>query len=326
MTFATGGRFSNYPQGFAYGISVRGIPLLQCQPGQVYWLNNSTVLNPGQKPGSDGNSGTFLAPFATLNYAASRCVAGRGDIIMVGTGHAESITSATALTIANSGTAVIGLGAGDLRPTFTLTTATTATINIKAADVSFQNCVFLGGFLNIAALFTLTAANNFAVDNCEIRDSSSTLTILNVIATDATANHADGLALTRNLIISKSAAGAVTLLAPGANQDRWRIEDNTYIAATTAANAVMVLGAHVMTAFRVINNNWYLTNATGTATGYLITTSASTDTGIVQGNIDRALPSTPLLCTTGSGLSFGFGNYHSDAADTQGYLVPAADS
>ncbi len=146
---------SNYPQGFANGISVRGVPLLQAQPGQVFWLNNSPVLNPQQRQGSDNNRGTFLDPFATLSYAVSSCVGGRGDIIICGSGHIETISSATAMALHVSGVAVIGVGSGTNRPQFTWDTGASSTVTVTANDLSFQNCQFIANFANITSAFTL---------------------------------------------------------------------------------------------------------------------------------------------------------------------------
>jgi len=149
------GSSTNFPQGFANGLSVRGMPLLQMQPGQVFFVNNSPVLNPNQRAGSDGNKGTFLQPFATLKYALDNfCVQGRGDIVFVGSGHKETISDATTLAMSCAGAAVIGLGAGSSRPQFTLDTANTANIPIRASDMSIQNCLFLHNFADIASVFT----------------------------------------------------------------------------------------------------------------------------------------------------------------------------
>src|ERR1035437_4332641 len=143
--------FTNYPNGFANGLSVRGMPLTQMQPGQVFFVGNSSVLNPQQRAGSDGNRGTFLDPFATLNYAVNTmCVEGRGDIVFVMPGHSETfIDGSTILQCANA--AIIGLGSGNQRPTFNFTTAITATINIAGSGVSIQNCLFIGNFLSITS-------------------------------------------------------------------------------------------------------------------------------------------------------------------------------
>lgn len=154
------GSFTNFPQGFANGISVRGMPLTQMQPGQVFFVSNSPVLSPNEKAGSDGNRGTFLDPFATLNYAVNTaCVSGRGDIVFVMPGHRETISSATILTLNCAGVAVIGLGGGNMRPTFTFATATTANIPVRSSGVSIQNCLFLNNFADIASNFTAISAS-----------------------------------------------------------------------------------------------------------------------------------------------------------------------
>jgi hypothetical protein len=159
------GTLTNFPQGFAYGLSVRGMPLLQMNAGNVYWVDNSTTLLVGQKAGSDGNRGTFLDPFATLLFALSQCQQGRGDIIFVGPGHRETIADAVTLAMNCNGVAIVGLGTGALRPTLTFTTATTANIPIRSANMSIQNFLFLNNFADIASNFT------------GIRASSATSTI-----------------------------------------------------------------------------------------------------------------------------------------------------
>lgn len=158
------GSITNFPQGFANGINVRGIPLLQAQPGFVWFLGNGPALRRDQHAGSDSNRGTFNDPFGTLNYAVNTAaVGGRGDIICVLPGHAETISSATIALLQASGVAIVGLGAGSLRPTFTFTTATTATIPVVGANISIQNCLFVGNFLSIASVFTETDSSFTAV-------------------------------------------------------------------------------------------------------------------------------------------------------------------
>lgn len=149
---------SNFPRGFAEGVTIRGVPLIQTNPGQVYWVYNGTALMTGQIGGSDGNKGTFDQPFSTLDYAVSRCVANRGDIIFVKPGHAETIATATALAIDVAGVAVIGLGRGSNRPTFNLT-ATTSTIAMSANNCVFWNCLVTGGVDAIVAVYTISGAD-----------------------------------------------------------------------------------------------------------------------------------------------------------------------
>ncbi len=154
------GSSTNFPQGFAYGLSVRGMPLTQMQPGQVFFVGNGPVLNPNQKAASDGNRGTFLDPFATLNYAVNTAtLSGRGDIVFILPGHRETIADATTFAFNSGAVAVIGLGAGNVRPTFTFTTATTANIPVRSSGCSIQNCIFINNFLDIASTFTGISAS-----------------------------------------------------------------------------------------------------------------------------------------------------------------------
>lgn len=157
---------TNFPKGFAAGINVRGLPLLQTQPGNVFWLYNGAQSGGGPSSqaqrcsaGSDGNPGTFQRPLATLTQALALCQQGNGDTIVIKPGHAETISSATALTLGVAGVAIVGLGAGSRRPTFTLDTATTSTINVNAADMSIQNCIFQANFAAIASFFTGVTAS-----------------------------------------------------------------------------------------------------------------------------------------------------------------------
>ena len=127
---------SNFPNGFANGVSVSGVPILNTYGGKVFWVSSTG--------GSDGNAGTHVRPFATLNKAVSMCTASKGDIIMLMPGHAENVTAATSQVIDKAGVQVIGLGSGDLRPTFTYTAAS-GSFEIDAANVMIQNVKFLAG-------------------------------------------------------------------------------------------------------------------------------------------------------------------------------------
>jgi len=151
---------SNYPAGFANGVTVRGLPLLNAYPGQVFWVHSGT--------GSDGNKGTFDRPFSTIDYAIGRCTASRGDIIMVKAGHTETVSAAGGLALDVAGVAIIGTGTGGLRPTINFT-ATASTFTISAANCSIYNLLLTGGIDAVVSPVVVSAAD-VAILNCEYRD------------------------------------------------------------------------------------------------------------------------------------------------------------
>jgi hypothetical protein len=264
--------------------------------------------------------------FTTIALANAACVSGRGDVILVAPGHTESISSATALTMSNAGVTVLGMGFGSSRGTITLDTANTATINVSAANVVFKNLIFVANFLAIASCFTLTTAKDFQLLNCEFRDTSAILDFLFIVTTAATSNAADGLTIDTCIVNSLTAAGVQGLVSFLGTNDRCRISNNWYTSVSTNTAAIIPIAAgKILTTFRLVNNHFNIANAAGTATGYIITTNGSTNTGWIDGNIDFALPTTPLFCTLTSGFVYG-SNLHADAADKSGYLLPAADS
>ena len=172
---------SNYSGGFTDGVLVRGIPLTLSHPGKVFWVSNSTVMLPGQKSGSNGNDGTFNAPFATLDYAIGKCTASRGDIIMIKPGHAENVTAAAGIVVDVAGVAIVGLGTGSLRPRFTFTTADTADIDITAANCSFVNLEFRANFLDVAAGLDISGVAGLSFQDCYFTEAASNLNYIDVI-------------------------------------------------------------------------------------------------------------------------------------------------
>ena len=165
------------------GVSVNGAPLLPGGGSVPLGTNYFFVCNATGANGSDGNAGTMDAPFATLDFAVGQCAANLGYVIVVMQGHAETLTSNTALLLDVAGITIVGLGTGADRPTFTLSTANTCRIPVSAANIKIQNCIFIGNFLSIATCFLLTTAPGFWVDSCAFRDTSAILGFLSIITT-----------------------------------------------------------------------------------------------------------------------------------------------
>jgi hypothetical protein len=206
---------SNYPNGFAQGVTVRGLPLLNSYPGAVYWVSSTT--------GSNGNKGTFDRPFATIDYAIGRCTASKGDIIMVKPGHTETISGAAGIAMDVIGVAVIGMGTGTLRPTINFT-ATTSTLTMSAASCTLYNVLLTGG-IDAVVSPVVVSASDCAIINCEYRDVTGQCT--------------DGILTT---------AGADRLLIDGLRYD------GAVAAGTNAAIAIVGGDGIVIRNFRIDGN------------------------------------------------------------------------
>ncbi|CAB4120961.1 hypothetical protein UFOVP1_55 [uncultured Caudovirales phage] len=329
---------SNYPAGFSQGLTVRGLPIQMAQPGKVWWLNNSSVLAPFGVAGDDNGPGTYQQPFLSLNGAITKIVGGagsdassgssRGDILMVMPGHAETISTSTAVTMNCPGLMVCGLGTGTLRPTFTFGTATTATINVSAADCSFINCLFIANYASVAACFTLTAAKNFLVDHCEFRDTTAILNFVNIVKTDTTSDDADGLDMENNVYAGLSAATNTCMVNMLGTNARVVIKNN-YIhhAAVTQGGMMIVATGKSITDAVISGNQCVFVGATTATQAVMISVvSSTTCTGIVALNQVYSLcDTTPALVTSGTGLRF-FGNLYVATADASGFLLPAVGS
>jgi hypothetical protein len=187
---------NNYPNGVGANLTIREIPIHVAFPGRVFWVYNGTALQASQRGGSNGNKGTLPVALLDRRLRSDPDHRRRGDIIMVKPGHTETISDATSFAMSTSGVAIVGLGTGSLRPTFTLDTANTATIPVSAANCAVKNCIFTANFLSIAACFTVDSAKNFAVEDCYFVDTSSVLNFLNIVKTTGGANTADGLTFT----------------------------------------------------------------------------------------------------------------------------------
>jgi hypothetical protein len=318
---------SHFPNGFMAGITVRGVPITQAHPGKVFWVSNAATLLQGQRGGSDGNRGDFNSPFGTLNYAITQCTAARGDVIFIKPGHAETISTATALALNVAGAAVVGLGTGSQRPTFTLDTATTATIGVSAANVTVKNCIFTANFADIVSVFTTTTAKYFTLEDCYIKATATNMNFLNVVDTDATTNNCDGLALINNKWFEPDLATVGMVKMDGTNDDV--TIDNNYVRVgvnNNVATLMAIATGKVVTSLSCQNNRVYRLNTDTATGGLLITTDGSTNTGIIAGNFaQHADTAAEVLVTASSGFGF-FENRASGVAGATGYVLPAVDS
>ena len=321
---------TNFPKGFPSGLTIRGLPINQSHPGKVFWVSNASAAQlSGHLTGSDGNQGRFQDPFATLDYAVGQCVAGRGDIIMVKPGHAETVSSATALALDVAGIAIIGLGNGSSRPTITLDTITSASIGVGANNISIKNVVISANFADIVSAFTLTTgatAKYFTLENMEVKQTATDMNFLHVIDTNVTANAADGLYIDGLKWISIDAATLAMALVDGTNDD-WTVK-NSYMnlgGTTTVAMGFTIATTKFLTNLVVLDNIALKVGQTDGSAGVWLSTDTSTCTGYFARNYsENTDPAGNILMTATSGIGFGPDNYHSGEQNEHGVAITTA--
>lgn len=318
---------SNYPAGFPQGVTIRGVPIMQAQPGKVFWVYNGTALQVGQRGGSDGNKGTFESPFATIDYAIGRCLAGRGDVIFVKPGHAETISAAGAIALDVAGVAIVGLGVGSSRPTITMDTAASTTISVTAANVTVKNVIITANFADITAAFTTVAAPNFALDGVYIKATATNMNFLNVIDTGTVTGDMDGLYIDGCKWIEPDLATLSFVKQDGTANDVTFTNNFLVLGVNNnKASAFTIATGKIITGLNMAFNSVYRLNTDTATGGVLIVTDGSTNTGMISLNyVQTADTAGEVLVTASSGFGF-FDNKESGVAGASGYLLPVADS
>jgi hypothetical protein len=236
--------------------------------GSIFWVHSVT--------GSDAAGFGYNpdTPVATLDYAVGLCTASKGDTIMVMPGHAEALTTATSLTMDVIGVRVIGLGNGRLKPQFSITTATTATWNVTAANCSIQNVDIISNFLNVASSMTVGAsADGLTLQNVNFFDTSIVLGSLIGISIAAACNDVtiDGC---KYYGIALTAPATNAILCAGA-ADRLTVT-NSYFKGDFSSGIIVASAAKSLD---VLFTNLLLVNMSETGKGILVeaTTTGASD-------------------------------------------------
>jgi hypothetical protein len=186
---------SNYPGGFANGVSIRNVPVLNTYGGNVFWVHSTS--------GSDGNKGTFDRPFATIDYAIGKCAASNGDIVMVKPGHAETL--AADITMDVIGVWVYGLGWGALRPTVTVG-AFDGTVAMTAANSAMSNI----RFALEATDDTVTSAITITADGCIVEGCETLVHATAQFTTHLTATDSQFVEIRNNVFRSLHTASSTS--------------------------------------------------------------------------------------------------------------------
>lgn len=260
------------------------------------------------------------APFDTIDYAIGNCVANQGDVILVLPGHAESIAAAAGIDADVAGVSIIGLGSGNNRPTITFITATTADIDIDAANVTIKNLRFVGNIAALAAPIDVNAAG-FTMEDCDFFVAAATTDIDITVITDAAAKQMTIRRCTFNYLYSNEAT-AVAVSATSTEvirlvgADRSIIED-CYMSGnftTSAINGITTLSADI----KILRNgivNVQTTNIAG------IIDLVALCRGVIANNYGFHGYTTDLATTIDPSSCAMINNYFSNVVTEAGGLV-----
>lgn len=268
---------SNYPNGFANGVTIRGIPLQQMHPGEVFWVNNSSVLAFGQEvTSSNGNDGSFRRPFSSITFALTQCTANRGDIIVLGVGHNEDLNSggAGALTLNVAGVAIVGTGVGSLRSAITWSGATD-TLVISAGNMSFSNISFEAGVAAVATGLDIGAVDGLSFDNCYWTEGAAagTFDFVDVINLET---GADDISFTNCKFFGRDTGNDQFIV--GVAHNGFYIDNCVFIAAVAQGTAVPIIEFTGAVTNMEIKDSSFYNNTQG---GFFIISSASTNGGVI---------------------------------------------
>jgi len=124
-------------------------------------------------------------PLATIDAGNNKCLANRGDTVIIMENHAESLGAAQ-ITADIAGVTFQGLGSGDARPKITATN-TAAQWDVTAANVTIENIHF---YCNIDALVGWLDINSAGVTvrGCRFTNNTNTPPLVCIDAEVNTAN------------------------------------------------------------------------------------------------------------------------------------------
>ena len=126
--------------------------------GSVFYVDSSASGTTGADPDN---------AVSTLDAAVNLCTASAGDLIIVLEGHNEALTTADGVDIDVAGVTVVGLGNGNLKPTFDYDNANGEFV-IGAANVRIVNLRFrVSANATTHAIDVEDAGDEFTIERCE---------------------------------------------------------------------------------------------------------------------------------------------------------------
>jgi hypothetical protein len=284
-----------------------------CLSSGARWFVSS-----GTGSDSSGYGKSPDTPVATIDYAIGLATASKGDLILVMPGHAETLSSAGAITADKIGLTIRGLGQGSNRPTLSFAN-TAATFAISAAGTTVQNIRVTSTVDEMVKMFHVTGAY-CTIDDVEHFETSSCQTLQFLLTTNA----ADYLTVKNCFHYQMTAAAATQKWIELVGTDCTRIIDNTFYLTLRNETASHTISGSTAVVNCEIGRNVFL--QLGGVTQNTVVNLVTTSTGFIHDN--RAYSSTGVSTASAfTGDACGFAeNYWADTAAASGLLAPGVDT
>jgi hypothetical protein len=301
------------------GLEVAGVPTMGV--GGSIPLGPRTFFVDSQT-GSNGNTGAYDNPLATLDFAIGKCRAGYGDNVVMKQGHAETITGVGGVTADVADISIIGLGTGAQRPRLLMDGAATVTFLITAAGVTVSNFIMAAGHADIVAGIGVSAAG-VTINAIEFVNNVADENFLTEIkCTSTTDGNADNLTVT-NCRAFTIDAGALEFIEINADLDGATIKNN-FVCKDAATAGKFILQA---TGKDLRNLDCgYNVHMTGMTTGDLfIDNDTTVNSGVVYNNLIGSHDTAAPVTVDCDGVR-QFLNYSAASDTASGRLWPAVET
>jgi len=171
------------------------------ESGEIFYVNNSGVGPVGMGTAADTNLGTSpILPLSTIAGALDKCVADRGDKIVVMPGHSETLTAQLDFDVA--GVSIIGVGNGLLRPKLIVNGAVDM-IDVSAANMRLENFQMEITTTDAATAFVNIDAAGFHMKDIRMVPSATSVNVVDCVVLTA---NADDCVIEDLLILNKVVA------------------------------------------------------------------------------------------------------------------------
>jgi len=216
--------------------------------GDTFYVSN--VTGKGGVDNGNNSGKSFNSPFKTIDYAIGRCTADNSDVIVVMSGHSETISAAGGITADVAGVTIVGVGFGTNRPIITFS-ATASTLLVTAANVAIKNMQIQNTIDAVVSGIGVSAAGFQLIGNDFSQPTSTHDTLIWLITTAA----ADDMLVAGNTFRQSHAGPTECIRLVGA--DRAKIIDNFIIGSysTAVINGITTASTEILISGNTISNS-----------------------------------------------------------------------